>query len=141
MTTYPETGRLSAPAESPLVIKNVRLYGEGEPTDVVVKDGIIAAIGATAEAEDAQVIDGQGNVLLPGLVDMHVHLREPGREDAETVATGSAAAAAGGFAAVLAMANTSPVTCSNCVTSSANTTPAPSPGRASSRTGAPGPSP
>ena len=45
MTTYPETGRLSAPAESPLVIKNVRLYGEGEPTDVVVKDGIIAAIG------------------------------------------------------------------------------------------------
>ena len=109
MTTYPETGRLSAPAESPLVIKNVRLYGEGEPTDVVVKDGIIAAIGNTAEAEDAQVIDGQGNVLLPGLVDMHVHLREPGREDTETIATGSDAAAKGGFTAVFTMANTSPV--------------------------------
>ena len=110
MTTYPETGRLSAPAESPLVIKNVRLYGEGEPTDVVVKDGIIATIGATAEAEDAQVIDGQGNVLLPGLVDMHVHLREPGREDTETIETGSKAAAKGGFTAVFTMANTNPVT-------------------------------
>ena len=110
MTTYPETGRLSAPAESPLVIKNVRLYGEGEPTDVVVKDGIIATIGAPAEAEDAQVIDGQGNVLLPGLVDMHVHLREPGREDTETIETGSKAAAKGGFTAVFTMANTNPVT-------------------------------
>lgn len=92
------------------MIKNVRLYGEGEPTDVVVKDGIIAAIGATAEAEDAQVIDGQGNVLLPGLVDMHVHLREPGREDTETIETGSKAAAKGGFTAVFTMANTNPVT-------------------------------
>ncbi|MBK3427882.1 dihydroorotase [Corynebacterium tuberculostearicum] len=110
MTTYPETGRLSAPAEYPLVIKNVRLYGEGEPTDVVVKDGIIATIGATAEAEDARVIDGQGNVLLPGLVDMHVHLREPGREDTETIETGSKAAAKGGFTAVFTMANTNPVT-------------------------------
>jgi len=88
----------------------VHLYGEGEPTDVVVKDGIIAAIGATAEAEDAQVIDGQGNVLLPGLVDMHVHLREPGREDTETIETGSKAAAKGGFTAVFTMANTDPVT-------------------------------
>ena len=110
MTTYPETGRLSAPAESPLVIKNVRLYGEGEPTDVVVKDGIIATIGATADAEDAQVIEGQGNVLLPGLVDMHVHLREPGREDTETIETGSKAAVKGGFTAVFTMANTNPVT-------------------------------
>ncbi|MCZ9306029.1 dihydroorotase [Corynebacterium sp. c8Ua_181] len=110
MTTYPETGRLSAPAEAPLVIRNVRLYGEGEPTDVLVKDGIIAAIGATAEAEDAQVIDGQGDVLLPGLVDMHVHLREPGREDTETIETGSKAAAKGGFTAVFTMANTNPVT-------------------------------
>ena len=110
MTTYPETGRLSAPAESPLVIKNVRLYGEGEPTSVLVKDGVISAIGGDVAAQDAKVIDGEGNVLLPGLVDMHVHLREPGREDAETVATGSRAAAAGGFTAVLAMANTTPVT-------------------------------
>ena len=56
------------------------------------------------------MLDADGLVALPGLVDLHVHLREPGREDAETIATGSAAAAAGGFTAVLAMANTSPVT-------------------------------
>ena len=59
---------------------------------------------------DAEVLDADGLVALPGLVDLHVHLREPGREDAETIATGSAAAAAGGFTAVFAMANTSPVT-------------------------------
>ena len=58
----------------------------------------------------AQVIDADGLVALPGLVDLHTHLREPGREDAETVLTGSRAAALGGFTAVLAMANTSPVT-------------------------------
>ena len=59
---------------------------------------------------DAEVLDADGLVALPGLVDLHVHLREPGREDAETIATGSAAAAAGGYTAVFAMANTSPVT-------------------------------
>jgi dihydroorotase len=85
----------------------------GEPTDVVVSDGVIATLGAPgtveAPAGDVVEIDGAGHVLLPGLVDLHTHLREPGREDAETVASGTRAAAAGGFTAVHAMANTSPV--------------------------------
>ena len=61
-------------------------------------------------AATSTVIDADGLVALPGLVDLHTHLREPGREDAETIATGAAAAAVGGFTAVLAMANTTPVT-------------------------------
>lgn len=110
MTTYPATGRLSAPAENPLLIKNIRLYGEGEPTNVLVRDGIIDAIGPEVQADGTETIEGGGNVLLPGLVDMHVHLREPGREDTETIESGSKAAAKGGFTAVFTMANTTPVT-------------------------------
>ena len=112
MTTYPDTGVLSAPAAGTLLIANVRPYGEGEPTSLLIKDGVIEAIGidiTPAEGVD-RTIDGGGNVLLPGLVDMHVHLREPGREDTETIETGSRAAAKGGFTAVFTMANTSPVT-------------------------------
>jgi dihydroorotase len=85
----------------------------GEPTDLLLADGTIAAIGADATArakdEDVTTIDATGLVALPGLVDLHTHLREPGREDAETVYTGTRAAALGGFTAVHAMANTSPV--------------------------------
>lgn len=111
MTTYPATGRLSAPAENPLLIKNIRLYGEGEPTNVLVRGGVIDTIGPEVKAEGAaETIEGDGNVLLPGLVDMHVHLREPGREDTETIESGSKAAAKGGFTAVFTMANTTPVT-------------------------------
>ncbi|OHO54367.1 dihydroorotase [Corynebacterium sp. HMSC035E02] len=123
MTNYPDTGVLSAPAAGTLLITNVRPYGEGEPTSILIKDGVIEAIGTAADAGDARdagavtpavevdrTIDGGGNVLLPGLVDMHVHLREPGREDTETIETGSRAAAKGGFTAVFTMANTSPVT-------------------------------
>lgn len=111
MTTYPATGRLSAPAETPLLIKNIRLYGEGEPTNVLVRGGVIDTIGPEVKAEGAaETIEGDGNVLLPGLVDMHVHLREPGREDTETIESGSKAAAKGGFTAVFTMANTTPVT-------------------------------
>lgn len=80
----------------------------GDRTDVRVEDGVVAALGADASADGATVVDGDGLVLLPGLVDLHTHLREPGREDAETVASGTRAAAAGGFTAVHAMANTSP---------------------------------
>ncbi|WP_293952626.1 dihydroorotase [uncultured Corynebacterium sp.] len=106
---YPETGVL-APAESgTLLITNVRVYGEGDPTNVLVLDGVIQALDAADSTEHDRAIDGNGGVLLPGLVDMHVHLREPGREDTETIATGSAAAAKGGFTAVFTMANTSPV--------------------------------
>lgn len=110
MTEYPATGRLSAVAENPLLINNIRLYGEGEPTNVLIRDGIIDSIGPEVQAEEAEIIEGSGNVLLPGLVDMHVHLREPGREDTETIESGSKAAAKGGFTAVFTMANTTPVT-------------------------------
>jgi dihydroorotase len=79
----------------------------GKPTDVLVDDGVIAGIGAKLTGDE--VLDAAGLVLLPGFVDLHTHLREPGREDAETIATGSAAAALGGYTAVHAMANTDPV--------------------------------
>lgn len=82
----------------------------GDRTDVLVADGRVVALGAEASAgaSGATVVDGDGLVALPGLVDLHTHLREPGREDAETVATGTLAAALGGYTAVHAMANTSP---------------------------------
>ena len=92
-----------------LLIRGVRPYGDGDPVDVSVVDGVIAGIGAGLDAGDGEVLDGDGAVLLPGFVDLHTHLREPGREDTETIATGSAAAALGGFTAVFAMANTAPV--------------------------------
>jgi dihydroorotase len=88
------------------VIKDVAIL-DGKPTDIVVKDGVIAEIGKGLSAD--QTVDGSGCIALPGLVDLHTHLREPGREDAETVLSGSRAAAMGGFTAVHAMANTNPV--------------------------------
>ena len=101
----------------PLVIRGVRLYGEGEQVDVLVAGGQIAEISPSAAVTDgAVVIDAVGQVLLPGLVDLHTHLREPGREYAEDIETGSAAAALGGFTAVFAMANTDPVADSAVVT-------------------------
>ena len=79
--------------------------------DVLVEGNTIAAVGRGIEApEGAQVIDATGKVVAPGLIDLHVHLREPGQEDLETVASGAMAAAAGGFTAVCAMPNTDPVT-------------------------------
>jgi dihydroorotase len=79
----------------------------GRKTDVLIDGGVIAELGSKLSAD--RVIDADGLVLLPGLVDLHTHLREPGREDAETVESGSRAAALGGFTAVHAMANTDPV--------------------------------
>ena len=90
-----------------LVLRGVRPYGE-EAVDLVVADGVIVDL-ATAGTAAGEVIDAQGLVALPGFVDLHTHLREPGREDAETVLTGSQAAALGGYTCVHAMANTSPV--------------------------------
>lgn len=95
----------------PLLLSRVRPYGEGDPVDVLVVDGRIAAVGADAgddAPEGTETHDLGGAVLLPGFVDLHTHLREPGREDTETIATGSAAAARGGYTAVFAMANTQP---------------------------------
>ena len=87
--------------------------GRDEAADVLIEDGVIKAIDAKISgsgAEDgAEVIEAAGLVVTPGFVDMHTHLREPGREDEETIASASAAAAAGGFTAVCAMPNTDPV--------------------------------
>ena len=79
-----------------------------EVTDIVIEDETIEAIG-DAEAGGAQVLDCDGLVVAPGFVDLHTHLREPGREDAETVETGTRAAAVGGYTAICAMPNTEPV--------------------------------
>jgi dihydroorotase len=85
-------------------INGAALLG-GAPRDLFVRDGVLVeSLGGPGET-----IDADGLVALPGLVDLHTHLREPGREDAETVETGSRAAAVGGYTAVCAMANTSPV--------------------------------
>ncbi|MDN5557896.1 MAG: dihydroorotase [Ruaniaceae bacterium] len=89
-------------------IIGARILDDATPTNIEVTDGVITALGAEV-APDAEVIGAAGTVALPGLVDIHTHLREPGREDAETVLTGSRAAAKGGFTAVHAMANTNPV--------------------------------
>jgi dihydroorotase len=91
------------------LIRNARVLG-GEPQDLRLRDGVIAEIGTGLAAADGDtVIEAEGLIALPGLVDLHTHLREPGREDAETVLTGTRAAAKGGFTAVHAMANTFPV--------------------------------
>ena len=89
------------------LIKGASPYGGGA-TDLLVRDGVIAATGRIT-GKRARTVDAAGLVALPGLVDLHTHLREPGREDAETVRTGSRAAALGGYTAVHAMANTDPV--------------------------------
>jgi dihydroorotase len=81
----------------------------GPATDLRIDDGLLVEVGTLSPHPGEQVIDAGGLVALPGLVDLHTHLREPGREDAETVCSGTQAAAAGGFTAVHAMANTDPV--------------------------------
>lgn len=91
-----------------LLIRNTSILGKGI-SDVRVENGLIAEIGSDLQAGAAEVISTTGTVLLPGLVDLHTHLREPGKEDAETIESGSRAAAKGGYTAVSAMANTSPV--------------------------------
>ena len=104
-----------------LLIRGADLLGAGRQ-DLLIVGGVIteigslgshngtAAGGASGSERITLTIDADGLVALPGLVDLHTHLREPGREDAETIASGSAAAAIGGFTAILAMANTTPVT-------------------------------
>jgi dihydroorotase len=91
-----------------LLITGARRYGE-DPVDLLVRDGAIAEIGSELDRDDRELLDGAGLILLPGFVDLHTHLREPGGEESEDVATGSAAAALGGYTAVFAMPNTQPV--------------------------------
>ena len=104
---------MSAPSPAPLLLRSARLT-TGETADVLVAEGRIAALGPDAAAHAAgldpapEEVDCAGLVLLPGLVDLHTHLRQPGKEDAETVETGTRAAAMGGFTSVHAMANSTP---------------------------------
>ncbi len=91
-----------------LLIRGASLLGE-TTEDIRIRGGRIAATGRLTRELDERVIDADGLVALPGLVDLHTHLREPGGEASETVLTGTRAAAAGGYTAVFAMANTSPV--------------------------------
>jgi len=90
------------------LIKGVSLP-DGKKNDIALANGVISSIGTAFKGEARTVIDAKECVVLPGLVDLHTHLREPGREDAETVLSGSRAGVRGGFTAVSAMANTSPV--------------------------------
>ncbi|MFB0834391.1 dihydroorotase [Arthrobacter halodurans] len=98
--------------EGDFLIRGASPLGAG-PADLLVSAGRIAAVGPAAAADPraaaATVVEADGLIALPGLVDLHTHLREPGREDAETVETGTRAAALGGFTAVHAMANSNPV--------------------------------
>lgn len=90
------------------LIRQCRPLG-GEPVDIAISNGRITQIGPDLPHQGAVIVEADGLIALPGLVDLHTHLREPGREDAETIATGTRAAAAGGFTCVHAMANTQPV--------------------------------
>src|SRR5580765_4796232 len=102
----------NAPKEN-LVVRGARVLDPAQGIDAVmdvrVDDGVVAALGAALDTNSHRVIEGQGLVLAPAFVDPHVHLRTPGREDEETIASGTAAAAAGGYCAILAMPNTDPV--------------------------------
>jgi dihydroorotase len=102
---FPEPGSLPD-----VVIKGGRIVDAGgeRSGDVVVRDGRIAAVGPDLSAGQAVVLDASGCIVGPGLVDLHTHLRQPGKEEAETIETGARAAALGGYTAVLAMPNTTP---------------------------------
>src|ERR1700683_46411 len=104
-----------------LLIRNGRVVDPAsdtdKPADLLIQDGMINAVGAGIRAPGAEIIDATGLIVAPGFIDMHVHLREPGFEYAETIESGSRAAAAGGFTSICCMPNTSPVNDSATVTS------------------------
>ncbi len=95
-----------------LLIRDGRLFdpasGRDEIADLLIEDGVIAGIGRGLRSSGTPVVDAAGLLVIPGLVDVHVHLREPGQEYKETIATGTAAAVAGGVTSVACMANTVP---------------------------------
>src|SRR5436190_22897017 len=104
--------RKEAPGEN-LVVRRARVLdpsrGIDTTMDVRVDDGVISALGTDLDTNTHRVVYAEGLLLTPAFVDPHVHLRTPGREDEETIATGTAAAAAGGYCTLLAMPNTDPV--------------------------------
>jgi dihydroorotase len=106
---------------SQLLIQNGRVIDPASATDmladILIRDGVIAAVGADIEAPGANTFDATGLIVTPGFIDMHVHLREPGIEHAETIETGARAAAAGGFTSICSMPNTLPVNDNATVTS------------------------
>src|SRR6202167_2419651 len=104
-----------------LLIRNGRVIDPAsatdKPADVLIQDGVISAVGAGIQAPGAEILDATGLIVTPGFIDMHVHLREPGFEHAETIETGARAAAAGGFTSICCMPNTLPVNDNATVTS------------------------
>ena len=95
------------------IVRGGRVFDPGARLDglldVLIVDGKVAAVGPALRApEGAEVVDARGHLVLPAFTDLHVHLREPGGEESETIATGTDAALAGGFACVYAMPNTNP---------------------------------
>ncbi|HTT63491.1 MAG TPA: dihydroorotase [Bryobacteraceae bacterium] len=106
---------------SQLLIKNGRVIDPASATDMLadllIRDGAIAAVGPGLDAPGAEIFDASGLIVAPGFIDMHVHLREPGIEHAETIETGARAAAAGGFTSICCMPNTLPVNDNATVTS------------------------
>src|SRR3954464_4987120 len=105
----------------PMVIKNGRVIdpasGTDRVADVLIVDGRIAGVAPNLLSPKAEVFDASGMIVAPGFIDMHVHLREPGFEHAETIESGSRAAAAGGFTSICPMPNTAPVNDNATVTS------------------------
>jgi dihydroorotase len=104
-----------------LLIKNGRVVdpssGQDGVADVLIEDGLVRGVGAGLSAAGAEVFDATGLIVAPGFIDMHVHLREPGFEHAETIESGARAAAAGGFTSICPMPNTAPVNDNATVTS------------------------
>src|SRR6202162_3813922 len=104
-----------------LLIKNGRVIDPASRRDgvmdVLIEDGVIKGVGANLTDANAEVIDATGLIVAPGFIDMHVHLREPGFEHAETIESGARAAAAGGFTSICPMPNTAPVNDNATVTS------------------------
>jgi dihydroorotase len=96
-----------------IVVRGARVVDPLERVDAVldvrIDNGVIAQIGEGLDANEHRVVEAAGQTLVPAFVDPHVHLRTPGREDEETIDSGTAAAAAGGYCAILAMPNTEPV--------------------------------
>src|SRR5918998_1072492 len=88
-----------------------------QTADVLIEDGVVRGIGENLDRSGCEIFDAAGLVVTPGFIDMHVHLREPGFEHAETIESGSRAAAAGGFTSICCMPNTKPVNDSATVTS------------------------
>ena len=100
-------------APRPVLIRGARVVDPAQSLDqvgdVLLRDGLVAAVGYNLNADEAEVIEATGQIVCPGFIDLHCHLREPGYEAKETIATGTAAAAAGGFTIVCCMPNTLPV--------------------------------